>query len=445
MQRDLITVLQGWKTKKTRKPVLLRGARQVGKTYLVRDFGTEFKSFIEINFELRPGLRAIFDQDLDPSRIVRDLSIVLGKKIMPGETLLFFDEIQECPKAIQGLRYFYEMLPELHVIAAGSLINFVLEQVGVPVGRVLFLYLYPLSFLEFLSATDNELLREVAENQHSQFKTVSEVIHQKLLGLLGEYMAIGGMPEAVKEWIDSASLTECSEIHSTLIDTYRQDFAKYARKNQRPHVETVFAAIPRLLGKKFVYTSVTPDVRSRGLRAALELLSQAQVAHIVYHSSANGPPLGSEINPLLFKVLFLDIALSQTLLGITNPGKWILNPNQSLANFGNLTEAFVGQELLAYGTPSKKESLFYWLREKKGSRAEVDYVISINGVIVPVEVKSGTTGSLKSLNLFLKVKDKGTCGLQFSRKNLCLEGPVKQYPLYAVSQAIKGLEQPHSD
>jgi predicted AAA+ superfamily ATPase len=434
MKRDLSVYLEEWKNEPDKKPILLKGARQVGKSYLARDFGKTFESFVEINFEFTPGFKSLFQKDLDPKRIVRDISIAADQDIIPGKTLLFLDEIQDCPEAVTSLRYFYEKMPQLHVIAAGSLLEFVLEEVGLPVGRVMPLYMYPLSFMEFLSAIGNEHLRGEIYN-HNPAEEFPEFIHKKLLGLVGEYMAVGGMPEAVKKWIETGNLKSCIRIHQLLIDTYRQDFAKYAKKRKRKYVEMVFNAIPRLSGKKFVFSAVSQDVRARELKPALELLSKAGIAHIIYHSSANGLPLGSEINPLVSKVIFLDVALAQSVLGI-DYGAWILDPEHAIVNRGAVAEAFVGQELLAYSPAVKKSELYYWVREKPGSMAEVDYAAGINGRVVPIEVKSGITGSLKSLRVFLEQKRNSDYGFQFSQRNYYMDKSIRQYPLYAIAAAV---------
>ncbi|MCK5058353.1 MAG: ATP-binding protein [Candidatus Aminicenantes bacterium] len=435
MKRDLRAYLDEWKNDVNRKPILIKGARQVGKSYLTRDFGKDFKRFVEINFEFVPGLKSYFEKDLDPQRIIRDLSIATGQDIIPKETLLFFDEIQECPTAIKSLRYFYEKMPQLHLIAAGSLLDFVLEEIGLPVGRVIPLYLYPLSFMEFLSAAGHERLREEISN-HNPTEELPGFLHDKLLGLFGEYMAVGGMPEAVEKWLNTGNLKTCVKVHQMLVETYRQDFAKYAKKKNQKYVELVFNSIPRLSGKKFVFHSVSPDVRSRELRPGLELLSKTGIAHIVYHSSANGLPLGAEINPLMSKVIFLDVALAQSVLGM-DYGKWILDPVHYIINRGAITEAFVGQELMAYTPATQKSDLYYWVYEKRGSQAEVDYVTAINGNIVPIEVKSGKTGSLKSMHLFLEKKRNSPYGLQFSQRNYHVGKEIRQYPLYAISAALK--------
>ncbi|MCI0471670.1 MAG: AAA family ATPase [Candidatus Aminicenantes bacterium] len=434
MKRDLKVYLDEWKNDPDKKPIILKGARQVGKSYLARDFGKSFENFVEINFEFEPRLKSLFDRDFNPERIIRDLSIAAGKKITPGKTLLFFDEIQECSAAIKSLRYFYEKMPGLHLVAAGSLLDFVLENIGLPVGRVIPLYLYPLSFMEFLSAAGHENLREEI-SVHEPGEELAGYIHDKLLTLLGEYLAVGGMPEAVEKWLRTGDLKACMNIHQQLVETYRQDFARYTKEKKQGYVELVFNSIPRLSGKKFIFHSVSPDIRSRELKSALELLSKAGIAHIIYHSSANGLPLGAEVNPLISKVIFLDTALSQSVLGI-DCGSWIIDPVRTIVNRGAAVEAFVGQELMAYSQAAKKNDLYYWVCEKRGSQAEIDYVTTINGNIVPVEVKSGKTGSLKSMHLFLENKKNSTFGIQFSQKNYNIDKRIMQYPLYAISAAL---------
>lgn len=434
MKRDLSAYLDSWRDDPGRKPILLKGARQVGKSYLARDFGKSFDGFVEINFEFTPGLKSTFQKDLDPQRIIRDLSIATRRDIIPGKTLLFLDEIQECPEAVRSLRYFHENMPQLHVIAAGSLLDFVLDEIGLPVGRVMPLYLYPLSFMEFLTATGEEQLRS-AISDHNPAEEFPEFLHNRSLMLFGEYMAIGGMPEAVKKWIAGGQLKNCIKVHQLLVETYRQDFSKYAQKKKQKYVEMVFNAVPRLMGKKFVFTAVSADVRSRELRPALELLAKAGIVHITYHSSSNGLPLGAEANPMISKVIFLDVALAQSVMGL-DYGEWILDPVHSIINRGAVSEAFVGQELLAYSHPMIKNSLYYWVREKRGSMAEIDYVTAINGRVTPIEVKSGITGSLKSLHTFLREKKTADYGLQFSQRNYFMNDNIKRYPLYAVSAAL---------
>ncbi len=434
MERSLKETLLNWKSESRHKPILLRGARQVGKSYLIKELGKTFDSFVEINFDLDDSFSAIFEQDRDPKRITRDLSIATGKRIVPGNTLLFLDEIQECPNAIRALRYFYEVMPLLHVIAAGSLLDFALDKIGVPVGRVDMLNLYPLSFVEFLQAREKIILLEELKT-HNYRKELPEVAHSQLLRVYGEYMAVGGMPEAVASWHKSSDLKKVQKIHRSLITTYKQDFNKYASKFTEKYVDLVYSSVARLTGKKFIFTAVNANLRARELRPALELLQKAGVVHLVTHSSSGGIPLASESKPEFFKVIMSDVGLMQTILNC-NVGNWILHPKQAAINFGAVTEAFVGQEILAYTPADHSRSLYYWAREKRGATAEVDYVEEIDGKVIPMEVKAGKSYALKSMELFIKEKRFTPYGVHFSQNNFWEKDKIRHYPLYAIANAI---------
>ena len=434
MERSLTKTLIDWKNDSSRKPILVRGARQVGKSYLIKEFGQSFDSYVEFNFDFDRKLATVFEEDSDPERIIKELSIAAEKQIIPGTTLLFLDEIQECPSVIRALRYFYEKMPDLHVIAAGSLLDFVLENIGVPVGRIQMLYLYPLSFVEFLNAKGKSILLE-ALFEHNAAKAAPEFMHKQLFKLYGEYMAIGGMPEVVNEWLLHTDLKKTRKMQRSLVETYKTDFWKYVSKYQKPHVETVYSAVPRLSGKKFIFSAVNPEARSRELKPALDLLSKAGVVHPITHSSSNGLPLAAEINPKFNKVILSDVGLMQSMLGYDTKG-WILEPKKAAADFGAVVESFVGQEILAYSSTDQKKSLFYWARDKRGSSAEVDYVIQLGSDVVPIEVKAGRSSALKSMSLFLKEKPSSTYGLLFSQQNFLFRHPIRRYPLYAVSKVF---------
>jgi uncharacterized protein len=430
MKRCLIDELLRWKDSSIRKSLILRGARQVGKSYLVREFGKHFDNFVEVNFEKDIVLSQIFDGNLEPQKIIEKISIAKNENIVPGKTLLFLDEIQAVPRAVTALRYFYELMPELHVISAGSLLEFVLEQTGMPVGRVSSMYLYPLSFKEFLIASGKEMLCNYID-RHDIQKPLEEVFLNQLTTLLGEYMAVGGMPEAVNTWLEHRDLKNVREIHHNIIDTYRQDFLKYAKNQHIQHVDKVFSAVPRMLGKKFVYSRVDDTLKSREIKPALELLEMAQVIHKVTHSSSNGVPLGAECNHSIFKTIFIDVGLAQAILGLSD-GEWILDIKNSIINRGEIVEAFAGQEILAYSDPHRPQKLFYWVREKQNSQAEIDFVIQKQDKIIPVEVKSGTTGNLKSMMQFLKEKKSTPYGIHISPNNFGIYNNINQVPLCAI-------------
>jgi len=437
MKRLIEDELLAWKEVKFRRPLLLRGARQVGKTYVAKKFGAQFDSFIHVNLEEEQQPRAIFEKDLDVQRIVRDLSLHARTPIIPGKTLLFIDEIQAVPNAVTALRYFYEQIPQLHVIAAGSLLDFAIEQVGIPVGRVESLYVYPMSFVEFLLCTKNEMLvQEILA--HPATEPLSEPIHTMILSILGQYLAIGGMPGVVQCWAETQDPLRCFALQHALLDTYRNDFVKYARRHQIKYVDLVFNSVPQQLGKKFKYSDIEGDYRKRELAPALDLLVTAGIAHKVTHTSGQGIPLGANVDPQCYKIIFLDVALSQALIGL-DCGKWFLNPEQQFVNKGAIVEAFVGQELLAYANPHAKSYLYYWQRNMPASAAEVDYLIQQGEQVVPIEVKSGTGSTLKSMHAFLENHAKSPYGVRFSTQNYSVHQNIQSFPLYAVAAVKKVL------
>ena len=437
MKRLIDADLHYWAQDSERKPLLLRGARQVGKTFAVRQLGKTFDSFVEINCEEMPSCHTVFEKDFDPARIIQELSLLIDKKIIPGKTLLFLDEIQEVPQIITALRYFYEKMPGLHVIAAGSLLDFALEQVGIPVGRVDSLYVYPLSWLEFLSAQEKDLLYE-AILKHDVNVPMGEAVHQKLLHLLSEYFAIGGMPAVVALWLKKRDPFLCFKAHQSLLNNYRQDFEKYAKKYQIKYVELLFDQVPRQLGRRFKFSAVPGEYRKRELQPCFHLLVKANMLHPIFHTAAHGLPLGAEIDPNHFKTTFLDIGLAQAQLGL-DLKEWFLNPHQTFINQGAIVEAFIGQEMLVYVSAFQKKHLYYWQKESPQSQAEVDYVIQLANNIIPIEVKSGTTGSLKSLREYLNNHANTPYALRFSAHNYSVYEGIHSYPLYAVAKALQFL------
>lgn len=434
MDRFIRHELRMWKEQKKRKPLLIRGARQVGKTHAVRGLGADFEHFAEINLEYLPQAKNIFENDLDPERIIRELSILTQTRIIPGKTLLFFDEAQSAPRSITALRYFYEKLPELHVLAAGSLLDFAIEDVGIPVGRIESLYVYPLSFFEFLIAYgDTMLAKELI--QHEITKPLATIIHEKLLHRLAEYLLIGGMPEVIQSYVVEKDPLRCFQVQHALLDTYVQDFHKYASKRQIKYLELIFNAVPRLLGKRFKYSEIHGEYRKRELAPALDLLVTAGIIHRVYHSDGQGIPLMAQIDPDCFKLLFLDVGLAQAALG-NDLSSWLLSPETAFINKGEIVEAFVGQELLAYSSPHAKGNVNYWQRHAPSSSAEVDYLVVRDQKVIPLEVKSGPGSTLRSLHLFLESHRESPIGLRFSSRNFAEDSLIKSFPLYAVASLI---------
>ena len=436
MKRIIDYHLKEWKKRLSRKPLLVRGARQIGKTTAIRHLGVQFDNIVEINFELNPEYAAIFEKNLDPERIIQELYLITEQKIIPGKTLLFFDEIQQAPNAVKALRYFYEKIPELHVICAGSLLDFVIQEIGLPVGRVSSLYMYPMSFIEFLYACNHvPIIESIFEKGLEE--PINLLIHEKILRLLGQYLVIGGMPEAVKKWRDIQDPFACFLVHQELVDTYRQDFYRYAKEHQIKYLDVLFNSLPLQLAKKLQYHHIEGDYRKRELQPCLNLLETAGIVHRITHTDANGIPVGAQADPSLFKVILLDVAITQALLG-QDPKSWLLNPFEEFVNKGELVEAFVGQELLAYANPIVKQRLFYWNREKKGGKAEIDYLIQKNNMLIPVEVKSNKGTTLKSMNLFLELKKFIPFGIRFSAHNYSEHKQIHSYPLYAVAKAMDG-------
>lgn len=435
MYRTIFKPLQTWRNSGVRKPLLIRGARQVGKTWLVRQLGKEFKNCVELNFEEDPELKVFFEGNLDPASITTNLSNYLGTKIVAGETLLFFDEIQGCPRAITAMRYFYEKMPQLHVIGAGSLIEFELENISMPVGRIESMYLYPLSFSEYLNALGRDDLNIMLAER--AFNHIEEPIHKLLLAHVRDYSFIGGMPEVVGHFLKTSNVKECQKLQTDIIETYRKDFAKYAKRAQIKYLRLVFDAVPRLLGNKFIYSHVSSEIKSRELGEALNMLEMAGVVYKICHSNCDGLPLGASADPARFKALFFDIGLAQRLLGL-DIKPLLLDPNIMTINKGSVAELFVGLELIAYEDFSQSPRIYYWHRESRGALAEVDYVISQGDAIIPVEVKSGASGRLYSLKQFLS-QGKAGFGLKISQAGFGKEGSVYSVPLYGIEAALKSM------
>ena len=434
MKRLIDYHLKEWVHDPLRQPLLLRGARQVGKTHAVRKLGKSFTHFVEINLEELEKAATAFQGSLTATDLIIELEVITQKPIKPGKTLLFLDEAQAVPRAITALRYFYEQIPELHVIAAGSLLDFALEHVGIPVGRVQSLYVYPMSFVEFLAATDYTFLLERLI-EHDPQKEFSTTGHALLLEALGKYLALGGMPQVINCWKDTKDPLLCTRLQNRIISTYRQDFGKYAQKAQIKYVDLVFDAVPNQLGKKFKFSKIDGEYRKRELAPALDLLDTAGIIHKVFHSSGQGIPLGAQANPKDFKVLFSDVGIAQSILEY-DLSDWFLNPLKEFINKGELVESFVGLELLAYSTPHKKKKSFYWHRESRTSDAEIDYLLQIKKDIFPIEVKSGKGYNLHSLKQFLESHQKSPYGIKFSTNNFAQLDALHCYPLYAVSKLL---------
>jgi Predicted ATPase (AAA+ superfamily) len=434
MQRMIEYALKEWKNLAPRSPLLIRGARQVGKTFLINKFAQEnFNSIITINFDLQPEYKRCFET-LKPTEINNLITIMSRQTIMPGKTLLFLDEIQECPNAIMALRYYKELMPELHVIAAGSLLEFVLkeESFRMPVGRIHSLYLKPMTFKEFLMANGyNDLLEQLASaTVHTVFNPVIIKLLEELLHI---YFITGGMPEVVQSYVQNQDFSQVKIIQLSLLNTFRNDFGKYASVAKHKYLQRLFEKAPGLIAEHFKYSQIDPDMQARDLKSAIETLQYAGLIYQVWSSTATGLPLNALINAKKYKLLFLDLGLVKASSNLDI--ELMLNKDLMLVNKGNLAEQFVGQELLAQAPPYSAGELCYWARDAKGSNAEVDYVINVGDKIIPIEVKSGKTGTLKSLNYFLQnVSTNKPLGIKISMQPLGFSDNILSVPLYMLSE-----------
>ncbi|MBW2635130.1 MAG: ATP-binding protein [Deltaproteobacteria bacterium] len=403
MDRSALEFLIKWKTRDRRKPLVIRGARQVGKSYLVAMFAERnFSNFIEINFEKDQGIKSLFSGT--PEKAMKLLELKYGKTFDLENTLLFLDEIQAAPEVFAKLRYFYEDLPGLHIIAAGSLLEFILEDhtFSMPVGRIEYLHLGPMTFEEFLAANGKSMLVDFIQH-YSVSEDLPESVHADLVSLFKTYLIIGGMPEAVLAFTTTNSFYQSEIVKESILGTYEDDFNKYSSRVNHAHILNVFKKLPLLVGEKFKYVNVDRNERAQRIANALHMLEMAKITYRVKHSSCNGVPLGSQVNEKKFKVLFLDVGLMAGACGMSMID--IENADVlKLVNSGSLCEQFTGQHLLYSNEYYKKPELYYWVREAKSSSAEVDYIISAGSKIIPVEVKAGKTGRLKSLHQFIKEK-----------------------------------------
>lgn len=402
MQRTALHELVQWTREHNRKPLVLRGARQVGKTWLVRELGrTHFDHVLEINFDRFPSKADLISGDIEQT--LRYLSADAGVPVVDGKTLVFFDEVQAAPPVLHALRYFYELRPDLHVIAAGSLLDFVLDDhaFSMPVGRVSYFHLGPLTFSEFLRAHGEGGLADLLAVPAVEPLPAS--LHERLLEWVRRFYVIGGMPAVVRASVDGASEVDVRLEQEDLLQTFRDDFAKYARTSDVALLRRIFDRLPTQVGRKLKYVNLDRQATAAKISAHLAQLVLARLTYRVHHSAGNGLPLAGGVKENAFKLLHLDVGLLSAQLA--RPLRMGLPVEEVLwVNEGQLAEQFVGQHLL-YGTSGRlAPQLHYWLREAKSSNAEVDYLIAAGSEVLPIEVKAGTGGSLKSLHVFCRSK-----------------------------------------
>lgn len=430
MKRDAFKFLYDWAAGSRRKVLLVRGARQVGKTYAVRNLGKSYEHFLEVNFEKDKPVRTFFRGSLNPGPIAQKLSAYFSIPVIAGKTLLFLDEIQACPEAIAALRFFQEDMPELHVVAAGSLLEFALEQIpSMGVGRISSLFMYPMSFSEFLAAAGDASVRDMALAADPAHP-LDAPFHERLLERLKEYLLIGGLPEAVQTYVTRHDLREVQAVLDDLIVTITDDFAKYKDRAPVLRLIEVFESVPFQAGSKFKYATIGAESSTPPLKDALDLLEKAAIIYKVHHTSARGLPLGAQVDPKKFKVVLFDVGIHQRLLGL-DLATLLVAQDFKAVNRGGIAEAFVGQELVACSNPSGKAALHYWHREARSSNAEVDYVMQQGESILPMEVKAGTKGQMQSLRIFLAERAL-TKGIRLSLENFGTLSDIDILPLYAV-------------
>jgi uncharacterized protein len=421
MKRNASKFLLKWATQKERKPLLLNGARQIGKSWIVRDLGNSFfkNNFVELNFEKKPQLHQLFEQDFDVKRILFELEILEGISITET-TLIFFDEIQNCPKAIMALRYFYEDLPNIPVIAAGSLLEFQLLEIPFPVGRIEILEMFPMTFDEFLEATGNANLAKLLSDENA---SISQVVEEKMYQELLNYFWVGGMPECVQHYVSHKNYSQVRKIQEDLLYTYQQDFSKYTPMVHKDCLLDILKTISQNIGSQIIYSKLSERFSSPTIKKGVEVLSTAKIIRKINNVSLNGLPF--TVGGKQFKACFIDIGLQMCLSRVSFDS--LFYPQIANSNFtGAWAEQFVAQQLLATGN----NPLYYWSRTSPNSSAEVDFVIEHNGQIVPVEVKSGKSGKLRSLHVLLGEYKTLSKSLVFSKSQKGIEGKLHFIPLY---------------
>ena len=431
MRRKIYSELIKWKDSKDRKPLLLQGARQVGKTYIINLFGEkEYNQFTYLNFEQDKTLKSFFERQLDPLLILENIGLYLGKKINTTNSLIFFDEIQEAPNAITALKYFYEQHPEIHIISAGSLLGVsVGKNHSFPVGKVSFLNMYPLSFTEFLEAAGETALSELIEN--GSIRKLPEAIHGKLNELFKRYLFLGGMPEVLAHYFKHKDIAKARKIQEELIMAYERDFSKYTGKNQAIKTKEVWSSIPSQLAresKKFKYSEVKKKARAVHYAQTIEWLKGAGLINVVYNISSPKIPISGYADRSKFKIYLFDTGLLGALLKL--PSSAIITPDKLFEEYnGAFIENYAAAELNA----SNINELFYWTSK---SDAEVDFVIQHEDQIIPIEIKSGKSLNTKSIRSYAN-KYQPKFIVRSSPRNYEQRNDFYNLPLYWISRILE--------
>lgn len=430
MERKNIIQFKEWKNSPNRKPLIVLGARQIGKTYSVLDFGkTEYENVVYCNFESEPDLSQLFQGRIDPEEIITNLSIVKSTEIKKSSTLIFFDEIQACEKALTSLKYFCEQANDYHIVGAGSLLGIAVNRgdFSFPVGKVDILNLYPMTSDEFLMATGNYNLISIIEEHFLNFTPMPEPVHQKALDLYRTFLVVGGYPEAVKAYLESGDFNLVRSVQNNISDAYLADMSKYANPTDTVKAMSIFNSVHSQLAKentKFQYSAVKSGARSKDYEVSLMWLEKANVILKCHCVTEGKYPVNIYEDLNAFKLYYSDVGLLSMRMGV-NPQAVIHNINISDKANGMMAENYVAQELSAKG-----EKLFYWT---SGNSAEVDFVYQDDSVqsVIPLETKSGENVRAKSFNMFMKKYD-SEYGVRVSARNFGFEGKVKSVPLYSL-------------
>ena len=409
-KRHIDRYLQEWKNSPRLKPLLLRGARQVGKSWSLRHLGESFEHFAEINFELQPEFKVIFKELSDVKEIISRISTLLNVPIIEGKTLLFLDEIQSCPEALHCLWSFKENMPKLHVAAAGSLLEFTLKEMpSFGVGRIRSMFMYPMSFDEFLSTVGRDSWIEAKKGADYQQPVPTE-LHDALVQQFRSFLMVGGMPSSVSAWVETHDYNECALEQEDLQQSYYDDFVKYSKKVDPMLLRNTLRSVIAQTGDKFVYSRVEGGYRIEEVKKALTMLCDAGIVKLVQHSAANGVPLGAEVNDKFRKYNYLDSGLMLRILDLELGGAQVVTEliltgaGHDLVNKGPITEMVAGWEMIKNLPPRTSHDLYYWENLSEGTTSEVDYLIARDMTVHPVEVKSEVTGKMKSLRAFMQKK-----------------------------------------
>ena len=453
IERYIDALLLEWKNSSSLKPLLLRGARQVGKSWAVKHLGESFTYYLEVNFEKRPDIKDVFERVHEVHDLANNLSLLYNVPVLAGKTLLFLDEVQDCPAAIKSLWAFKEDFPELHVVAAGSLLEFALQDLpSFGVGRIRSLFVYPFSFDEFLLAEGKSSWVEAKQQADSE-KPLLTPLHNDIVQHYRTFLMVGGMPASVAAWVTTHDYRNCQTELDDIQLTYYDDFKKYAKKVDPTLLRNTLQSVILQIGNKFTYSKVDGSYRAEEVRKALKLLSDAGIVKRVSHTAANGLPLGAEVNEKFRKYIYLDSALLLRILDMDLGGARqltdliVAGTAEDLVNKGGLAEMVLGWELIKYNNPRSQHDLYYWENTADGTRSEVDYIIARDMKVLPIECKSGTSGKMKSLHLFMHNKhltDAIRCSLEnFALLESCdkkADDAVRRIqilPLYTISNLFQ--------